>query len=140
MANKPTTSICKVTIGGGAAPGGGTSTTYYFKGSTSYQVAGISTATGVEVVKPEDWTNGEPIIPIAALILAGKVERLTAAITTNTNPSRTRYVDLIVAKDKVATIEVGNSIQGKEYKVAGDLRGTFDNNARQKRTQIKKRG
>jgi hypothetical protein len=140
MANKSTTSICKVTIGGGAASGGGGGTTYYFKGSTSYQVPEIATATGVSVVKPEDWTNGEPIIPIAALILAGKVERLTASITTNTTPPQTRYVDLIVAKDKVTTIEVGNSIQGKDYKVADAKKGTFDNNARQKRTRVKKRG
>ena len=127
--------ICKVSVG--AAPG---NRDYYFRGSWMYSE--ITALTGVSIVKPEDWDNDEPLIPIGALIVAGKIDRLTAPITVGTGAEvRTRYVDIIVAKDKVTAIEAKNSLQGKAYKtyVGKELKtvGTFDSKARQKTRKVR---
>jgi hypothetical protein len=129
-------SICKVTVG--AAPGG---KDYYFRGSSCYTE--ISAETGVTVIASKDWNNDEPLIQIGALITSGKVERLVAPITVSTPTGDvTRYVSLIVAKDKVTTIQNKGSLSGKKYKIikpSGTVStvGTFDNEARQKASRVR---
>ena len=135
-------SICKVTVAGSAAPGGSGPQSFHFLGSSCY--ANLKDLTGVEVIKPENWGNDEPLIQVGALLKAGKVQRLTAPITVGTGTNaKTRYVSLIVAKDKVPTIEAKNSLQGKDYSIiikdgTNTKKGTFDNNAYQKRQRVRK--
>jgi hypothetical protein len=129
-------SICKVSVG--AAPGG---KDYYFRGSSMYSE--ISAETGVTVIAPKDWNNEEPLIQIGALLVSGKVERLVAPITVSTaNGDTTRYVSLIVAKDKVSTIQNKGALAGKKYKIikaSGTVStvGVFDNEARQKASRVR---
>jgi hypothetical protein len=129
-------SICKVSVG--ASPG---SKDYYFLGSSMYSE--ISGETGVSVIAPKDWNNDEPLIQVGALIRSGKVERLVAPITVTTAAGdTTRYVSMIVSKDKVPTIQAKGSLSGKKYKIIksnGNVAtvGTFDNEARQKASRVR---
>jgi hypothetical protein len=108
-------SICKVTVGAAAA-----AKDYYFQGSSSY--AGLEAETGVTIVKPEDWKNQEPLIPIGNLIEAAKVDRKTVRYLTTAKERKS--TTLIFAKDKVAAAEdTASAIIGKDYKVNGVSKG-----------------
>jgi hypothetical protein len=127
-------SVCGVTIGGVGGVGGAT---YYFRGSTCYST--ISALTGVTVIAKTDWGNDEPIIPVAALELSGKVVRVIAPYTTNANGTgKVRYAELVIDRGKLSAIEAKNSLKGKEYKItstAGTSKtlGFFQSNGRIRR-------
>jgi hypothetical protein len=137
-------SICSVTIGGtapvGNVPGVG-GATYYFKGSTCY--ANLADQTGVTVIAKKDWGNDEPIIPVAALELPGKVLRVIAPYTVKADGTgKIKYAELVIDRAKLQAIEAKNSLKGKEYKVTdnagsnGKTLGFFQNNGRVRRRAI----
>jgi hypothetical protein len=136
-------SICSVTIGGSApvagVPGVG-GATYYFRGSSCYST--IADQTGVTVIKRADWGNDEPIIPVAALELPGKVIRVVAPYTaTSDGTGKIKYAELVIDRGKLSAIEAKNSLKGKEYKITtitGTTKtlGFFQNNGRVRRRAV----
>lgn len=137
-------SICSVTIGGTPPVGnipGALGQTYYFRSSRAYR--SLADQTGVTVIAKKDWGNDEPIIPIAALELAGKVVRVIAPYTANQDGSgKVKYAELVIDRNKLATIEGKNSLKGKGYSSKVNEAGSdqpigyFVNNARIRRRSI----
>jgi hypothetical protein len=133
-------SVCSVTIGGtapvGQVPGVGGST-YYFRSGSYYKE--IATESGVTVYAKKDFGYDEPLITIASLERAGKVIRLVAPYTVAADGTgKTKYLELVIDRGKLSTIEAKNSLKGKAIKVldkAGNETtvGYFSNNAYQKR-------
>lgn len=138
-----TLSVCSVTIGGtppiGAIPGV-LGQTYYFRGSSSYR--GLADQTGTTVIARADWGNDEPIIPVSALELAGKVIRMVAPYTLKSDGTgKVKYAELVIDRSKLSAIESKNSLKGKTYKIldaAGSdkILGYFQNNGRIRRRAV----
>lgn len=136
-------SICSVTIGGTAPVGnipGVSGATYYFRGSRLYRT--LADQTGVTVIAKKDWSNDEPIIPVAALELAGKVIRVVAAYTVTADGNgRVKYAEIVIDRGKLTAIETKDALKGKAYSVIDKtgnekVLGYFINNARVRRRSI----
>ncbi len=132
--------VSSVTIGGtapvGNAPGVG-GATYYYK--TAYFAGKIAEQTGVTTILKKNWGHDEPLISIAELERSGKVIRLVAPYTVAIDGSgKTKYVELVIDRGKLSTIEAKNSLKGKAVVVATadgteSTIGYFSSNAYQKR-------
>ncbi len=109
--------ICKLNITTLIPP---TSKDYYFKGSSSYE--GLESATGVTIVKDDEWFNDEPLIPIGNIIAAGKGQRLVVKYEISNGIHKD--ASLIFAKDRVSAAEGKNSsLKGKDYLINGEKKG-----------------
>jgi hypothetical protein len=111
--------ICKLNVTTLIPP---SSVDYYFQGSSSYE--GLEGATGVSLVKDDEWFNQEPLVPVANLIAATKCQRLI--IRYKSTAGVNKDASLIISKNKVAAAEGKDStLKGKKYLINGDEKGTI---------------
>lgn len=91
---------------------------YYFEGSSVYNEAAFATCTGIEMIPDDKWDGSHPLIPVAQLIEAEILNRLSVSVKDSTGKKR-RY-DLAVAQEKVGKIHDGTAaekLDGKSYKI-----------------------
>lgn len=109
---------CSVTIGGtppiGEIPGV-LGRTYYFKSSSVYST--LADQTGVTVLD-KTWAHDEPLVSIAELERSGKVVRVKAAYTTDlAHNNRTKYIELVINRNKYAAISTKDSLKNKPLSI-----------------------
>jgi hypothetical protein len=110
--------ICKITIS--AAGGGNGASTYYFQTKKNTYKGDISAATGVEKAA-DTFNNDEPLVPLAQLILSGKLMRLNAETT---NGGKKKMVEVLIRRDKVeeALAQPTGSLEGKVFGTFGTIK------------------
>jgi hypothetical protein len=108
--------ICKISIPGA----GGAVSTYHFQTAKSVYEGDISAATGV-VAAPATFDNDEPLVPVAQLILSGKLMRLYAECK---NGTVKKMREILVRRDKVEEVlsQPSGSLEGKTLGNAGVIR------------------
>lgn len=107
--------VCKITI-----PAASGNNTYHFQTKKGTYEGAISTATGVEKAA-DTFNNDEPIIPIAQLILSGKLMRLYAETLDGT---KKKMVEVLVRRDKVEEVlaQPTGSLEGKTLGTFGTIK------------------
>lgn len=99
-----------------AAAAGGTAKDYYFQGGSVYKDTAIASAVGISVVA--DFENNEPLCSIEQLTLSKKIMRFVVELENTVNGKKVRKTATIYcARDKVATVLSGDTLNGKAFKV-----------------------
>jgi hypothetical protein len=91
---------------------------YYFLGSTVFNETAMATCTGIEMIPADKWDGSHPTIPVAQLIEANILNRLSVVVKDSANKKR-RY-EMVVAQDKVGKINDGTAaekLDGKSFKL-----------------------
>lgn len=109
--------------------GGGSNTTtvnaiYSFKSSSIYLDAGVATATGISIVKPDDWKGDEPLISVGQMIASGKLERLYALVAPEDATKPNKRIAILVVTDKVKTAKGSDATTGLIGKTLKTTRGS----------------
>lgn len=115
--------VCKVITTIGELKKDGTTNTaapvaYYFLGSSVYNDSTFATAVGIEMIPADKWDGSHPLVPVAQLIAANIVDRLSVVVQ-NSAKKRQRY-DLAVNSEKVGKLIDGSAaekLDGKSYKL-----------------------
>lgn len=109
--------------------GGGSNTTtvnavYSFKSSSIYADSGVATATGITLIKPDDWKGDQPLISVGQMIASGKVERLYALVAPEDTTKPNKRIAILCASDKVKTAKGSDATTGLVGKTLKTTRGS----------------
>lgn len=124
--------VCKVITNIGELKKDGTSAAavnvpYYFLGSSVYNDSTFATAVGIEMIPADKWDGSHPLVPIAQLIEANIIDRLSVVVKNGANKKQ-RY-DLAVSSEKVGKLIDGTAaekLDGKSYKLLTRTGTTVD--------------
>jgi len=115
--------VCKVVASVKELKKDGTSGTainvpYYFQGSSVFNETAIATCTGVEMIPADKWDGSHPLIPVAQLIDANILNRLSVVVQ-DTAKKKRRY-ELVIAQANVGKAIDGTAaekLDGKSFKL-----------------------
>jgi hypothetical protein len=91
---------------------------YYFQGSSAYADTTFATTTGIELIPNDKWDGSQPLVPVAQLISANILNRLSVVVL-DSQKKKTRY-DVVVKQELVSVIIDGTAVQkldGKSFKL-----------------------
>jgi hypothetical protein len=91
---------------------------YYFQGSSAFNDPAFATCTGIEMIPADKWDGSHPLVPVAQLIEANILNRLSVVVQA-TNKKKSRY-DVVVKQELVAKIIDGTAaekLDGKAFKL-----------------------
>jgi hypothetical protein len=91
---------------------------YYFQGSSVYADAPFATTTGIELIPNDKWDGSHPLVPVAQLIEANILNRLSVVVQDN-NKKKSRY-EVVVKQELVSKIIDGTAtekLDGKAFKL-----------------------
>jgi hypothetical protein len=125
-------SYCKVTesssttspVTGGGSNTVSVSNTYHFKASSIYLDKGVSDATGIVLIKSDDWKGDEPLISVGQMIGSGKVERLYALVAPEDTTKPNKRIAILCQTEKVKTAKGSDATTGLVGKTLKTTRGS----------------
>ncbi len=99
---------------------------YYFQGSSVYNDSSFSTCTGIEMIPADKWDGSQPLVPVAQLIAANILNRLSVVVMLG--KKKTRY-GVVVKQEFVSKIIDGTpteKLDGKSFKLLTRTGTTVD--------------
>jgi hypothetical protein len=125
--------VCKVVTAIGQLKKDGTSAlpadvAYYFQGSSAFNDPTFATCTGIEMIPADKWDGSHPLVPVAQLIAANILNRLSVVVQATGTKKKTRY-EIVVKQEKVSKIIDGTAaeqLDGKSFKLINRSGATVD--------------
>jgi hypothetical protein len=100
---------------------------YYFLGTSAYNDATFATVVGIEMIPADKWDGSHPLIPVAELIQAQILSRLSVVVLA-ANKKKRRY-NVAVSEQLLGKIHNGTTaerLDGKNYKLLNKAGSSVD--------------